>query len=54
MEYRYKLKKINKKPMAYSACLKAGRKSLIKKFLARKPPYKLLPITTKKPRDSKD
>jgi hypothetical protein len=54
MEYRYKLEKINEKPIAYLACLEAGRKSLIKKLLARKPLCKLSLIITKKPRDSKD
>jgi hypothetical protein len=54
VEHGYKLEKINKKPMACLACLEAGRKSLIKKLSARKPLYKLSPITTKKPRDSKD
>jgi len=54
VEHRYKPEKINKKPMACSAFLEAGRKSLIKKLLARKPLYELSPNTTKKPRDSKD
>ena len=54
VEHGYKPEKINEKPMAYSACLEVGRKSLIKKLSARKPLCELLPITTKKPCDSKD
>ena len=54
VEHGYKPEKINEKPMACSACLEAGRKSSIKKLSARKPLCELSPITTKKPRDSKD
>jgi hypothetical protein len=54
VEHRYKPEKINEKPIACSACLKAGRKSLIKKLSARKPLCKLLPNITKNPYNSKD
>ena len=54
VENRYKLKKIKKKPITCSVCLKVGKKSLIKKLLARKPLYKLSLNITKRPYDSKD
>jgi hypothetical protein len=54
VEYRYKLEKINEKPIACSVYLEVGRKSLIKKLSARKPLYKLSPNITKKPCDSRD
>ena len=42
MEYRYKPERINNKDVAYSACIKVGRKTLIKRISYRKPLEELL------------
>ena len=52
--YGYKAVRINTKQMTCSACLKAGRKSQIKKLSSRKPLCKLSVNTTKRSRDSKE